>query len=121
MYHTQSFLAYAHNNFAIWPAGCNIALGAAKSRFGHAETGAGAVGLLETVEACQRRMRAPLLHLREMNSYVSSILDASAKPLNGAQLPTRSLNPPKSFLQGATQITRELKYPNRDRTGCMMQ
>lgn len=57
-----------------------MSLGAAKSRYGHAETGAGAVGLLALVKAHEAHLHAPLLHLREMNAYVSSIFEASAKP-----------------------------------------
>ena len=58
-------------------AGSGISLGAAKSRYGHAETGAGAVGLLSAVEALEHRRKAPILHLCHLNSYVKGLMDTS--------------------------------------------
>ena len=63
-----------------------MSLAAAKSTFGHAETGAGAVGLLEAVKVRQAFIQAPMLHLREMNPYVSGIFEASTKSEKGAAL-----------------------------------
>lgn len=52
-----------------------LALTGAKSRMGHAETGAGALGMLSGALQQKHLMLMPLSHLRAMNPYVSNILD----------------------------------------------
>ena len=60
-------------------AGACQSLAAAKSRVGHAETAAGAVGLSRTLEVLEAAAQAPVHHLADFNAYVGSTLDAAAK------------------------------------------
>lgn len=62
----------------LYFAGGNLSYGAAKSRYGHAETGAGAVGLLAAISMQENQLQAPILHLRNINTYVSGIFETSA-------------------------------------------
>lgn len=60
-------------------AGSLLTVSAAKSHLGHAETGAGAVGIATAVLSLLRAQAAPLLHLRSMNSYVQAVLETTSK------------------------------------------
>ena len=55
-----------------------LSLAAAKSVYGHAETGAGAVGLSRALAAVTGGCQHTLLHLRSLNPYVINILEAAA-------------------------------------------
>jgi acyl transferase domain-containing protein len=60
-----------------------LQLGASKSRFGHAEPGAGVVGLAEALQWLLHRRTPPIINLRVINPLVGSVLDA-AKVMGGA-------------------------------------
>lgn len=64
-------------------AGQRMALGAAKSRYGHAETGAGAVGLISALQCQQQQEQTPVLHLRNLNAYVTGIMQSATKSSPG--------------------------------------
>lgn len=49
-------------------------LSAAKSRLGHAEAGAGVLGLLHVLEQFHQAQVYPMTHLRTMNPHVASVL-----------------------------------------------
>jgi acyl transferase domain-containing protein len=49
-------------------------LAAAKSRYGHGETAAGALGMLRCAAMLAQRACPPLLYLRSLNGYVASAL-----------------------------------------------
>ena len=53
-------------------------LSGAKSRLGHAEAGAGVLGLLHVLEQFQRAQVNPMTHLRTMNPHVASVLSSQA-------------------------------------------
>ena len=55
-----------------------LSLAAAKSVYGHAETGGGAVGLSRALTAVTGSCQRTLLHLRSPNPYVINILEAAA-------------------------------------------
>jgi hypothetical protein len=65
--------------FAVAAAGM-LSLSAAKSRLGHAETAAGAIGITHAVQCLGSAARQPMLHLAAFNPYVSSILAAEGAP-----------------------------------------
>ncbi|KAK9834736.1 hypothetical protein WJX74_008822 [Apatococcus lobatus] len=65
--------------------GRNVRLAAAKSKLGHAETGAGAVGIAQTMLQMQQHRQLPMTHLRMLNPYVLNALEAEAKHLSNAQ------------------------------------
>ena len=52
-----------------------VELAAAKSWVGHGETAAGAIGLLRSASRLQQHQRAAILHLRQLNAYVTGALD----------------------------------------------
>jgi len=54
-----------------------LALSAGKSALGHAETGAGAIGMLRAVHAMRSGSQHEILHLRALNPYVASTLAAT--------------------------------------------
>ena len=54
-------------------------IGAAKSQYGHAETGAGAIGLLGAMTALSQGSHSALLHLRSLNPYIVDSLDMAHK------------------------------------------
>ena len=60
---------------------------AAKSALGHAEAGAGVLGMLHAAARLRQRVAQPLTHLRALNSHVASILQASKSP---ASLPSQA-------------------------------
>ena len=60
-------------------AGRVLHLGAAKSAMGHAETAAGAIGMIRAASDHAKMLREPILHLGTLNSYVSSILESASK------------------------------------------
>ena len=62
-------------------------MAAAKSMLGHAETGAGAVGIAQAALQLQQHSQLPMTHLRLLNPYVQSALEAEAKLMrtSGAQ------------------------------------
>ena len=62
-------------------AGYALALGACKSALGHAETGAGAVGMMRAVQALRSSSQPGILHLRALNPHVKSTLDDARKAL----------------------------------------
>jgi len=54
-----------------------IGLAAAKSCFGHAETGAGLIGMVSALSAVGMQNKQPIMHLTNVNAYVSSALDGA--------------------------------------------
>ncbi len=59
-----------------------MSIAAAKSALGHAEAGAGAMGMLRTIQwLCSGEARA-LTHLRTVNPHVASILETSKCPVS---------------------------------------
>ena len=60
-------------------AGTVLYLSAAKSAAGHAETAAGAIGLVSTFSAHTTLVTAPILHLADLNPLVSSIMASASK------------------------------------------
>ena len=80
-------------------AGAPLALSACKSALGHAETGAGAVGMLRAVRTLQLGSQHEILHLRALNPYVASTLaatetqDASASAASVGWSAPRQLGP----------------------------
>ena len=60
-------------------AGALLCLAAAKSRVGHTETAAGAIGISRTLEALGAAAQAPVQHLTDVNAYICTTLDAVAK------------------------------------------
>ena len=50
---------------------------------GHAETGAGAVGIAQAAWQLQEHCQLPMTHLRLLNPYVLNALEAEAKQLSG--------------------------------------
>ena len=70
-----------------------VSIAAAKSALGHAEAGAGVMGVLRTVwRLCSGEAQA-LTHLRTVNPHVASILETSKCPVS---LPRQS-GPGQSF------------------------
>ena len=59
--------------------GVRVSLTAAKSRVGHAETAAGAIGIVHAVHSLSSCVVAPMLHLAAFNPYVSGILEAAGR------------------------------------------
>jgi acyl transferase domain-containing protein len=51
-----------------------LELAAAKSRAGHAEAGAGLLGVAAAVARLQGAKTAPLLHLRSLNPHLAGLL-----------------------------------------------
>ena len=49
-----------------------------KSSMGHAEAGAGALGIKSAVGHIQRRIIAPLTHLRNVNTHVQDVLSTTS-------------------------------------------
>jgi len=60
-------------------AGRVLHLGAAKSATGHAETAAGAIGMIRAASEHAKMLQEPILHLGTFNPYVSSILESARK------------------------------------------
>ncbi len=56
------------------PHSAPLTLAASKSWHGHGEPAAGLIALLHGIEAMETAQRPPVLHLREINPHVSSIL-----------------------------------------------
>lgn len=56
-----------------------LRLSAAKSRAGHAETAAGAIGIGAALLSIEAQPQPPIAHLRHFNPYVLSILETAAK------------------------------------------
>lgn len=48
-----------------------LTLGTAKSRYGHAETGAGLVGILNAICSMRNSCRLPTMHLKKLNPYIA--------------------------------------------------
>lgn len=61
------------------------ALAAAKSRFGHSETGAGLLGLINTVRSSGSDARLPIMHLCTINAYVASALDGAQRSFSAVR------------------------------------
>ena len=59
------------------PGAVPLELAAAKSRGGHAETGAGAVGMRAAAMRLSDLGRLPLAHLRSLNTHVAQALDTA--------------------------------------------
>lgn len=59
-----------------------VSIAAAKSAVGHAEAGAGAMGMLRTVRRLCNREAQALTHLRAVNPHVASILETSKCPVS---------------------------------------
>eukprot|EP00883_Tetradesmus_obliquus_P011533 jgi/Sobl393_1/4315/SZX67650.1 len=53
-------------------------LASSKASFGHAEPGAGIVGIFHTLFAQQQQVQLPIMHLRQLNPLVGSVLEAAA-------------------------------------------
>lgn len=67
-----------HNRVQPFAGAFPLELAAAMSHGGHAETGAGAVGLHAAVARLQTMQQQPIAHLRAMNAHVCEALDSSA-------------------------------------------
>lgn len=67
-------------------------MAAAKSMLGHAETGAGAVGIARAALQLQLHQQLPLTHLRLLNPYVLNALEAEAKLLHQTDILTCELS-----------------------------
>lgn len=52
-------------------------LGAAKSASGHAETAAGAMGMIRAACELASHAREPMLHLTTFNPYVTSVMESA--------------------------------------------
>lgn len=59
------------------PGAVPLELAAAKSRGGHAETGAGAVGMKAAAMRLSYLGQLPLAHLRSLNTHVAQALDTA--------------------------------------------
>ena len=59
------------------PGAAPLELAAAKSRGGHAETGAGAVGMRAAAMRLSDLGRLPLAHLRSLNTHAAQALDTA--------------------------------------------
>lgn len=55
-----------------------LSLSSSKSWYGHAEPGAGMVGIAHSLLAQQQQVQLPIMHLRAVNPMVASMLEASA-------------------------------------------
>ena len=75
-------------------AGSALSLSAAKATYGHAETGAGAVGLSRVLHSLASHAQPPILHLRGLNSYVSGILETAQEQRKGTGQYLHFQNPP---------------------------
>jgi acyl transferase domain-containing protein len=60
--------------------GAPLVLASSKSWLGHAEPGAGVVGLLHAASMLSQRAAAPVAHLRTLNPYVEAALAGSSSP-----------------------------------------
>lgn len=58
-------------------AGTIMHLGAAKSASGHAETAAGAMGMIRAACELASHAREPMLHLTTFNPYVTSVMESA--------------------------------------------
>ena len=63
-------------------AGIILHLGAAKSASGHAETAAGALGMIRAAFEHANFAREPMLHLATLNPYISSVMESAVKEGN---------------------------------------
>ena len=54
-------------------------LGAAKSSYGHAETAAGATGLLRASYTIKEGIQKEIMHLRTLNPYVANVFESQNK------------------------------------------
>ena len=61
-----------------------VQLMAVKSRLGHAETGAGALGVFHACQALCGRSTDALVHLRTLNPHVAGVLDSHSRKLQAA-------------------------------------
>jgi hypothetical protein len=71
---TEVFSAASHAHNTPHP----FQLSSSKASFGHAEPGAGIVGIFHTLFAQQHNVQLPIMHLREVNPLVGSVLEAAA-------------------------------------------
>lgn len=62
-----------------------LELAAAKSRFGHSEMAAGALGTARVLARLRTARRVPLLHLRSLNAHVAALLPAGNAGDSAAQ------------------------------------
>ena len=92
-----------------------LSLTAAKSRMGHAETAAGALGIACAVRSLSSADRAPVPHLASFNPYVRSILDAAAKEGTAACIP-RQVRP---ALASSSAAYPRLRYEKHDLEACL--
>ena len=73
------FSMYQPQMMASLFAGTVLHLGAAKSATGHAETAAGAIGMIRAAEEHASVFQQPILHLAAPNPHAISILDSARK------------------------------------------
>ena len=81
-YHNCAWLPRSQHTKRLKGTGCQdsmqpMDLAAAKSRAGHAEACAGAVGLVFATRRLSTCATAPIAHLRSANTHITSILGAS--------------------------------------------
>jgi acyl transferase domain-containing protein len=67
-----------------------LSLSSSKSWYGHAEPGAGMVGVAHALLAHQQQAVLPIMHLRSLNPMVASMLEAA-----GTHAATRGLKMPR--------------------------
>ena len=65
--------------WALLFAGSVLHLGAAKSATGHAETAAGAIGMIRVAKEHASSFQEPILHLAALNPHVASIMESARK------------------------------------------
>jgi 3-oxoacyl-(acyl-carrier-protein) synthase/NAD(P)-dependent dehydrogenase (short-subunit alcohol dehydrogenase family)/acyl carrier protein len=79
-----------------------VTLTAAKSRLGHAETGAGALGVLRAALQLAQGVTHAITHLRQVNPYVASILERSHVAVH---LPRQQAPRPGKRLEAVTGVS----------------
>jgi len=63
-----------------------LSLSSSKSSYGHAEPGAGMVGIAHALLAQQQQFQLPLMHLRTLNPMVVSMLETSSASASAQSL-----------------------------------
>jgi acyl transferase domain-containing protein len=84
-----TFLCSYHKIFLLQGdiKSCPLQLGAVKSRLGHSETGAGALGMLHASLQLVDAASSFITHLRLPNAYISNVLEGRKVPI---QLPRQA-------------------------------
>lgn len=86
------------------PAFGPLTLAAAKSAFGHGETTAGMVGIMQSLRTLNARVTPPVIHLRSVNPYVATQLEGFRRDHRGLAVP-REVGGLVSQREGAVGIS----------------